>query len=129
MLLLTSAEVSTAVGGTVGEGKKSGPDGPLGLATCIWSTSSAPARTFQIGISTDEGITVDGYTAARLYEDTVTQLKAAPAGGIGDKAAFAGATGLVLEGDVFMTTSVGFGTSATARTALRTLTEKAAANL
>lgn len=127
--LLTAAEVSAAVGGKVGEGEKSGPDGPLGLATCIWSTAGVPVRTFQIAISTDDGITVDGYTAARLYEDTVTQVKATPASGIGDKAAFAAATGLVLKGDAFMTTSVGFGTSDTAKAALRTLTTKAATNL
>lgn len=128
--LLTTAEVSAAVGAAVGEGERTVDDGPLGGESCLWSTSSVPVRTFQIALKDGGDVSVPGLTPEGLFDQSLSTLPGlTAASGVGDKAAFGAATGLVYADGVYVLTSVGLGSSSTATTALRTLTEKAVAGL
>ena len=128
--LLTAVEVSDAVGAVVKDGVKTQDGAPLGGELCLWSTSDVPVRTFQIDLKDGGDIDVPGLTPEKLYDQSITNLPGlSPTSGIGDKAAFGSGQALVYKDGVYMLTSVGLGTSDTAKAALRTLTEKAAAKL
>ncbi len=131
--LLTAAQVSAAVGATVGAGRPSTLPAPLGGRSCILATASVPVRTFQVTLRTSADITVAGQSPSVLYAESVAQAAASQGlvvvAGVGDKAEIGRSRAFVLKGDTYMTTDVGFGTSATAHAALVTLTTAAAAKL
>lgn len=128
--LLTAAEVGSALGAAVREGRRTTEEGPLGGESCLWSTSSVPVRTFQVALKDGGDISVPGLSPESLFDQALTTLPGlAPTSGIGEKAALGAAQGLVYAQGFYVLTSVGLGTSSTAQAALRTLTEKAVAAL
>ena len=131
--LLTVAQVSAAVGATVGPGRETALPPPLGGHSCLWATASVPVRTFQVTLRTAVDITAAGQTPALLYAESVslagTSQSLVAVAGVGDRAEIGRSRAFVLKGGTYMTTDVGFGTSATAHAALVTLTTAAAARV
>jgi hypothetical protein len=121
--LLTADEVGSALQVAVGQpqaGPQSNLPNPLGQRTCTWSTAESPPRSVAVSVVTTESASLGGasggdYTAANLFEDTKPLAEGLePIDGLGDEAFFGAVAGMqvsVLEGDVYLSVTVPFGTT------------------
>ena len=101
-------------------GPQSNLPNPLGQRTCTWSTAESPPRSVAVSVVTTESASLGGasggdYTAANLFEDTKPLAEGLePIDGLGDEAFFGAVAGMqvsVLEGDVYLSVTVPFGTT------------------
>jgi hypothetical protein len=139
--LLTVDEVGAALQAPVLE-PAAGPQGnlpnPLGQRTCTWSTQDSPPRSMSISVVTTDSAQAGGalggsYSAERLFEDTKQLVEGLePVADVGDDAYLGSVAGVqmsVLEGDVYLSVGVPFGTSEADLAAVRALTPVAVSRL
>jgi hypothetical protein len=139
--LLTVDEIGTALQTPVLE-PVAGPQGnlpnPLGQRTCTWSTQESPPRSVSISVVTTEAAEAGGalggsYSAEQLFEDTKQLVDGLePVANVGDDAYFGSVAGVqmsVLDGDVYLSVGVPFGSSEAEAAVVRALAPVAVSRL
>lgn len=131
--LLTTAEVSAALGVQVSDGKATDQGPPLGGHECFWATPAPPILTFQVVLRTSPDLAASGQRTSDLYQSTVaaftTTQGLSPVSGIADSATIGAEYAYVLKGDVYLTAAIGARGQVDEATALLGLTKSAAGKL
>lgn len=123
--LLTDAEVATALDEKVVKAVFSVQ--PLGANQCVWANDTVPVKTYSLSITRTQDLPVAmrdaGQSATTFYEASKNIFPGAqPLPGYGDDATIAESTIMARKGDVFISATTFFGTSAEAVAALKSLT-------
>src|SRR4029453_10007528 len=139
--LLTIDEVGSALQVAVSQpqaGPQSNLPNPLGQRTCTWSTAESPPRSVAVSVGPTAsawggGASGGDYPARKLFEDTKPLAEGLePLTGLGDEAFFGGVGGMevsVLDGDVYLSVTVPFGTTEADADAVRALAPLAVGRL
>jgi Protein of unknown function (DUF3558) len=139
--LLTVDEISAALLAPVLEpvaGPQANLPNPLGQRTCTWSTQESPPRSLSISAVTTESAQAGGalggsYSADQLFEDTKQLVEGLePVADVGDDAYLGSVAGVqmsVLDGDVYISVGVPFGSSEAEVAAVRALAPVAVSRL
>jgi hypothetical protein len=129
--LLTAADISKVLGGTVGAGTETDGPAPLGGKSCNWSgVTSTGVLDFEVSIRSDSDITVSGETASSLFTQTTTTFPGlTEASGIGDKAFFSKTMGYILAKGLYIATVADIGGTADSGAQNKTLATMVVAKL
>ena len=132
--LLTTAELTAALGAPVGAGEAAVTPGPVRNRSCSWATDTTPTRTYTLQLTADadfdEALRKNGQTAKGLFDATKAGYTSGlvPVSGLGDEGYRFQPRVIARKGDVFVS-ALTFGDSAEAIAALETLTKSAVSKL